>query len=77
MTYDEARLLSRLLFEARELADMYGDMVEQQCQRPDQWTRRLVTEIDEYRASRGWPAGGFGDETADQTAGHACPAPPA
>jgi hypothetical protein len=59
----DARLLSRLLFESRERVEMARDMVEGQSGQRDEWARRLVDEIDAYRASRGWSPHGFGGET--------------
>lgn len=61
----EAKLLSRLLFESRERVDMAGDVVEAQTGKRDEWARRLVAEIDAYRASRGWSPDGFGRETGE------------
>jgi hypothetical protein len=60
----DAQRLSRLLFEARELIDMMGDIVEARSGRPDTWSRRVRDEIDTYRAEQGWSPHGFGDETA-------------
>lgn len=56
------RLLSRILFEARERVEMSADVVERQSGREDGWGRRLVAEIDDYRERRGWPPDGFGGE---------------
>jgi len=58
----DAQLLSRLLFESRERVEMAADMIERRAGQPDEWGRRLVAEIDEYRASRGWSPHGFGNE---------------
>jgi hypothetical protein len=55
-------LLSRLLFEARERSEMLADIVEIRTGRPDATGRRLVEEIDAYRARRGWSPHGFGGE---------------
>jgi hypothetical protein len=60
MSEDDARL-SRLLFEAREVVDMYADVVRQNLSE-DAWLVRLRGEIDAYRAERGWSPNGFGDE---------------
>ena len=59
---DDDRLLSRLLFEAREVASMYADVVKAMTGKDDQWLPRLTAEIDAYREQRGWPADGFGGE---------------
>lgn len=58
----EAARLSRLLFDARELVEMYGDVVEARTGRPDQYSRRVRDEIDTYRAEHGWSPDGFGGE---------------
>jgi hypothetical protein len=54
--------LSRLLFEARELIDMYGDVVEAKAGVPDEWSRQVRDQLDAYRAERGWSPHGFGGE---------------
>jgi hypothetical protein len=58
----DAARLSRMLFEARERVDMARDMVEIRTGKTDEWARRLVAEIDAYRAERGWSPHGFGGE---------------
>jgi hypothetical protein len=58
----DAPLLSRLLFESRERVEMAADMVERRTGQTDDWGRRLVAEIDAYRAGRGWSPNGFGGE---------------
>lgn len=60
----EARLLSRLLFEARERVDMAADVVEARTGKHDIHGRRLVEQLDELRAKMGWSAHGFGGERA-------------
>jgi hypothetical protein len=60
---DDAARLSKLLFSARESLSMWADVVESRSGRPDQYTRRLVAEIDAYRAEQGWNPDGFGGET--------------
>jgi hypothetical protein len=55
--------LSRLLFEARELISMQTDTVESRTGKTDDWGRRVVREIDDYRRERGWSPDGFGDPT--------------
>lgn len=54
--------LSRLLFEAREIASMFADVVEVRTGRTDDWSRRVVADIDAYRAEQGWSPDGFGGE---------------
>lgn len=54
--------LSRMLFSARESIEMFADLVEAQTGRTDEYNRRLVAEIDEYRYMRGWSLHGFGGE---------------
>jgi hypothetical protein len=63
----EVQRLSRLLFEAREVADMLGDIVEARSGQTDTWSRRVRDEIDAYRAERGWSPHGFGGETDPPT----------
>jgi excisionase family DNA binding protein len=58
----DSERLSRMLFEARERIEMHAELVEQATGRPDDWGRRLVRQIDEYRAERGWSPHGFGGE---------------
>jgi 5-methylcytosine-specific restriction endonuclease McrBC regulatory subunit McrC len=58
----EAARLSKMLFEARELIDMFGDVTELQSGQNDTWARRVRDELDEYRAERGWSPHGFGNE---------------
>lgn len=58
----EAARLSRILFEAREVAEMHADIVESDSDQPVPNVRRLVVEIDAYRAEQGWSANGFGGE---------------
>ncbi|MFJ1539220.1 hypothetical protein ACIODS_11825 [Micromonospora chalcea] len=59
----EAALLSRMLFEAREQAEMFADLIERQTGGGGMTqARRLVREIDAYRAARGWSPDGFGGE---------------
>jgi hypothetical protein len=61
----DERWLSRVLFESRELADMLGDMVQARTGRVDNWTRRHVKEVDQFRREKGWSEGGFGGEGLD------------
>lgn len=58
----EAARLSKLLFEARELIDMLGVIVESKAGIPDRWSARVRDEIDAYLAERGWGSHGFGGE---------------
>jgi hypothetical protein len=53
---DDARL-SRMLWEAREIADMMADIT-----RDSTWPAQVRDEIDAYRAERGWSPNGFGGE---------------
>lgn len=59
----EAARLSKLLFDARESVEMFADVVEARTGRRDEFNRRLVVDIDAYRAERGWSPNGFGGET--------------
>ena len=61
---DEARLLSRILFEARERVDMAILTVENITGQRDEWGHRLRDEIDTYRGERGWSPDGYGGERA-------------
>jgi hypothetical protein len=54
--------LSKLLFEARELIEMFADVVESRTGAVDASMRVVVCRIDEYRAGRGWNPDGFGAE---------------
>jgi hypothetical protein len=54
--------LSRLLFHAREEIDMWADAVERRSGRTAAAQRRLIREIDQFRADRGWSPHGFGGE---------------
>lgn len=63
MTNEDATL-SKMLFEAREVAEMYADVVRNQSGSEDNYLRRLVADIDTYRAERGWSPNGFGGEGA-------------
>lgn len=59
----EAQRLSRLLFAARESAEMFADVVESRTGKQDNHNRALVKEIDDYRAEKGWSPHGFGGES--------------
>jgi hypothetical protein len=54
--------LSKLMFEAREAVEMYADVVKMQAGRDDDWLRRVVADLDAYRAEQGWNPHGFGGE---------------
>jgi hypothetical protein len=58
----DAARLSRLLFDAREAAEMLAEIVETRSGRTDTHHRRLVVAIDTYRAEQGWSPHGFGGE---------------
>lgn len=58
----DAARLSRMLWHARELIDMYADIVEAEIGKPEKSSRKLIAEIDEYRAEHGWSPHGFGGE---------------
>ena len=58
-----AARLSKLLFDARESIEMLAETVEARMGRRDEFNRRLVAEIDEYRAEQGWSPDGFGGES--------------
>jgi hypothetical protein len=58
---DTARL-SKLLFEAREVAEMFADVVHLRTGNADNMAARVRDEIDAYRAERGWSPHGFGGE---------------
>lgn len=54
--------LSRMLWDARETADMMADVVEARGGKPDTHNRDLVHRIDAFRAEQGWSPNGFGHE---------------
>lgn len=60
---NEAQRLSRILWESRERVEMAADVVERRTGQRDDWGRRLVAEIDAYRAEQGWSPDGFGGES--------------
>lgn len=59
---NENTRLSAMLFDAREQIEMWADVVESRTGQPAEHARRLVAEIDGYRAERGWSPNGFGGE---------------
>lgn len=61
-TVESSKVLSKLLFEARESLDMYADVVEARSGRKTPYLLELVARIDAYRAERGWSPNGFGGE---------------
>lgn len=54
--------LSRLTWEAREVAAMYHNTVKARTGVNDEWTASVRDRLDAYRAERGWNPNGFGDE---------------
>ena len=60
--FSEAEL-SRLLFDAREIVSMYGDVVHARTGQRDDWCTRTRDGLDAYRAERGWSPHGFGGES--------------
>lgn len=59
---NEEERLSRMLWDSRELISMFRDVVEKRSGQQDGWSRRVIGEIDAYRAERGWSPDGFGGE---------------
>lgn len=62
MAWTETQRLSKLLYEARDVIDMYLAIIERRLDKPDHYSRRVRDEIDAYRAERGWSPDGFGGE---------------
>ena len=65
---NESARLSKMLWDARESLEMWADVVEHVAanntgMRMDTHLRRLIKDLDEYRAERGWSPNGFGGET--------------
>jgi hypothetical protein len=58
----KAAHLSKMLFEAREQVEMWADVVEARTGLRATHTRRVIAEIDTYRAEQGWSPDGFGGE---------------
>lgn len=69
MKYDDADL-SKLLWDAREIASMYGDVVQGMTGSTDNWIADTVERIDAYRASRGWSPSGYGGESPPKPRPH-------
>jgi hypothetical protein len=55
--------LSRLLWDARESVDTLIVIVESRSGRRDTFNRKLLADLDAYRAEQGWSPDGFGGET--------------
>lgn len=55
--------VSKLLFEARELIDMYGDVVARATGCRAAHVDDVRDRLDAYRAARGWSRNGFGGES--------------
>jgi len=65
----ESARLSKLLFDSRDVVEMYADVVQARMTGVDpENLRRLVADIDAYRAERGWSPNGFGGEQDDPRA---------
>lgn len=60
---NENAALSQLLWDAREIAAMYGDVVAGRAGQRSAYVDRVRDRIDTYRAVRGWNAYGFGGES--------------
>jgi hypothetical protein len=60
---DDARL-SKLLWDAREYLDMFGDIAMARYPNggPTISIHKVRDEIDAYRSERGWSPNGFGGE---------------
>jgi len=65
MASGEAQKVSRLLWEAREIASMYYDVIKKRTGLNDHYSSRLIRQIDAYRALKGWSPDGFGGEGPD------------
>lgn len=63
LSEEEARRLSKLLWDARESVEMWADVVEMRHGEAPH-VRGLVRRIDEFRAECGWSPHGFGQESA-------------
>jgi hypothetical protein len=59
---DSARL-SKLLWEAREICEKYYHTTLGLHVKRDDSVLRVYSDIDDYRAERGWSPNGFGGET--------------
>ena len=61
-TAEDRRHLSRLLYDAWDLLDMYGDSVLHRTGRRDERITQTRDGLAAYRAARGWNPDGFGNE---------------
>ncbi len=59
----DAQQLSRMLFDARELIEMFGEAMSSRGITYSEWLDRVVKEIDDFRAAQGWSPNGFGGES--------------
>jgi len=57
--------LSRMLWDARETAEMYADVVQSRMGTADMHNLALRDRIDAFRAEQGWNPNGFGGEGDD------------
>lgn len=62
MSKEENQQLSRLLFNGREIAAMYKDVVRENTGKEDAYLKRFIEETDAYRSSKGWDINGYGKE---------------
>lgn len=62
MDREERQRLSKMLFEARETIEMFGDVVWVREGRADKRLEQLIAEIDSYRHEQGWSPNGYGGE---------------
>lgn len=63
----DAATVSRLLFQAREVIEMTCVLSEARIGRGDRFLRRLLTEIDAFRAAQGWSPHGYGYGPGDES----------
>lgn len=62
-TTQDRRDLSRLLYDAWDLLDMYGDLINDRTGGRDPHIDRTRDELAAYRATRGWSSNGYGGES--------------
>lgn len=62
LTDHDARQLSRMLFDCRELIDMLVGLIRARSTSHADWPFRVIKEIDDFRAAQGWSPHGFGGE---------------
>lgn len=60
--------LSALLWDAREVAAMFGDVLFRSLGSRDAYVDGVTSRLDNYRARRGWSPNGFGGETGPPVA---------